>query len=310
MTTDGPVAIERCLSLLALLLNERLTTREIAEALPGSYGGLTESSSTGRARKNFDKDKKLLQRLGYEVREEIVPRKGGTITLYWVDAAASLANLRFTSAQAIALTRLVQYMWLGSEVQDELTDAVDADVDEDDAPLRVTAPPSLAAVWHAQLSRRPIEFSQAGASRQLSSVVLTYDDQWLVSGWDSTSDEFRTFPLLGVEDVKLKARDTNATGERRPVRGNESLDVPVDPPCTAELAIADGHLAEAMDTLRSPGSEPKLLHGTLRVTVRNREAFLRALLQLGPHAVVLRPADLREQLIERLHAWKDRHGVA
>lgn len=298
----GPVGIERCLSLLTLLLNKPLTTKQIAEALPNSYPKLTDSSSS-TGRRNFEKDVADLKALGYSVREESIQRRGGRITRYSVDKENSPANVRFSADQAIALSRLVQYMWLGSEAQDDLADAVDADADERTAALHVHAPTELATVWRAQLTGGSISFRHARQKRTLVDVALTFDDQWRVTGWDTTSEGFRTFPLATITDVKLGSVERPPADKRSAETGSAPLDWPLDPPCMAELRVADGHLSDALRTLRSPQNEPELVHGLLRVRVMNREAFVRAVLQLGPHVVLVGPADLRAQLIERLRAW-------
>lgn len=303
-TVGGPVGVEASISLLVLLLGERLTSKELAAALPHRYPDLHQPGSTGR--KNFEKDKTTLERLGYTVRSEDAARAGGTLARYWVDADASPANVRFTPAQTIALSRLVQYMWLGADAQEDLADAVDADADEHAAALRVHAPATLATVWRAQLEGRSVTFVQDGRRWNLIDVVLTFDDQWRVTGWSDEEDGFRTFPVSTLPTVGL-----GAAGHRAPPTaaltdvGTSPLDWPMDPPCVAELQVDDGHLPDAMRTLRSPQRTPTLAHGVLRVEVVNREAFLRAVLRLGPHAVLLGPADLRVALLARLERWSD-----
>lgn len=297
---------ERLTNLVAALLDTRrpLTLEEIVDRVPG-YPPEPES-----ARRQFERDKDALRTLGVPV--ELVEDGFGEFIGYRVDPKEyELPELELTPDEQAALHAAVSAMRLeGGEGVEALWKL--GGLQGDDAPAVGALPsvPTLPTLMDASRRRASIRFRYRGEQRHVQPyAVLFRRGNWYVSGHDLDRGELRSFRADRIEgDVTLGADD----GFERPAGFDPGAllhdepwrygdEPPVEALVQVDAAVAPWVVRRLGDDAVVDGGDGGVV---VRFTVTNRGAFRSFVLGLLDHAVVLDPAELRDDVV----AWL--RGVA
>jgi proteasome accessory factor B len=300
--------VERLTNLVALLLetSNPLTLVEIAGALDGQY---PDKDATQRAA--FERDKAALRAIGVPIETVVLTGGRAGASAYRIDRDRyELAELRLEPDEmralqvAVAATRPTA----GQDALWKLgVDAVDGGVGITASVPEVAALPALR---DAAARRASVRFEYRGKDRQLDPYgLLLREGFWYVVGHDHEHGETRTYRVDRISgDVVAGAQDEFDRPEGFDLR----TAFPSDP---KELG-ADGGAAVArvrVERPRAAAVEREL--GAERVVARRRggaievevpcanvAAFRSWVLGLLEHAEVLRPADVRADVIDWLTA--------
>ena len=298
-------ALERLTNLLALLLETRepLTLDRIAAELAGQY----PDEQVAR-RGAFERDKAVLRAEGIPL-ETVTTHDGGTA--YRVDRRRyELADLGLTTDETRALQVAVAMVHLGQDWGDEALLKLGGT--RGDATGPVTALPSspvLPVLFQANADRAPVTFTYRGAARTLDPYgLVTRNGFWYVVGRDHARDELRTFRVDRI-DPESPAVGPGGSFER-PAGFDPSEAVIADAKTAGDVAVdalvlVDAPLATALvlelgrDAVRSERADGSVV---VAVPCANPWGFRSWLLELGGHAEVLEPADVRADVMAWLGA--------
>jgi predicted DNA-binding transcriptional regulator YafY len=302
--------VERLTNLLALLLEARepVTLVQIAAELAGQY------PDTERARRAaFERDKRSLREIGVPIQTHTVAggASAGQIG-YRIDRRAyELADLSLEPDEMRALQLAVATVRMGSTTAQEAIWKLGGAADEVRPAWSVAVPdrPELPTIRGAVATRSTIGFSYRGERRRLDPWgLLLRDGFWYVIGHDHDRDEQRTFRVDRFDGEPADI-EVGAPGSfERPTSFDPRAAFPADP---KQLAAGDDTIevtvrisavrADAVE--RDIGSERVLARDDDGIVVRfpasNRPALRSWVLGLLDHAVVLEPADVRDEIV----AW-------
>lgn len=302
--------LERLTNLLALLLETRepLTLEQIAHELADQY-----PHGEAARRGAFERDKSVLRDLGVPIEQEVLGGDQAGRTAYCIDRRRyELSDLKLTDDErhalqlAVAATRSDETwgqdgLWklgAGSE-RPALTVAAMVPTFEALPPLR-----------EAVATRVDVEFEYRGVSRTLDPYgLLLRDGYWYVIGRDHTHNGIRTYR---VDRIEGPVRAGKRVFER-PSGFDIRTVFPADPKLLGEseheVARAIVRIAPSRAVLVAAevGDEAvlrELADGSIDVEVPcvNRDAFRSWLLGLTDNAVVISPAEVRDDTIEWLTA--------
>ena len=179
---------------------------------------------------------------------------------------------------------------------------------------RVASVPGLDVFWEAVHHKAPVTFdyrSSRGVGRRVVEPWLLVErgGAWYLVGHDRTRDERRTFKLTRVQGQPTMGTPRSFTVpdhfDREEALGS------LEPSRTAQSATiaVRGDYAPALRRRGQPVSHPATPQGyqALRVESGTDDLVLE-LAGCGADALVLEPADLREQVIAHLRAVVTAHG--
>ena len=309
----APRKSERIMNLAICLLMARrfLDKNHIREVVEG-YAGLSDAAFE----RTFERDKDDLRAMG-------VPVETGSNSVLFPDEIGyrirrqdfELPPIDFTAAEATALG-LASQVW-GTATRAEHTVSAlaklrAAGTDPDASRLTGLSPsigakePAFEPLWQATISRTAVAFSYRGAAREVEPWILTYRrGSWYLAGRDRGKRAPRMFKLARIDDQPESIGKPGAY---------ELPDVDLaELTRSLEPAPADAHAVLAIRGDRAPDlrrrGQPlddasQLPHGFIawRVPYVQDRDFVAEVCGHGPAVLVLHPAELRRQVIERLTA--------
>lgn len=302
--------LERLLNLTATLLDTRrpLTLDELAERLEPAYP--EDKSARRRA---FERDKETLRELGIPITVETLSNLGGEAGYrihpddYYLPALELTADERAALHVAVSAVRLV-----GGAAREGLRKlgGLEGSGAAPLAELQVT--PALPDLFDAVSKRRTVEFEYRGEPRRLDPYGVVHRfGHWYVVGRDRDRDAPRAFridridgtprvgeprafePPEGVDPIDFVRDDPLAYGDAQPIEARVLVDAP------RAAWVVDQLGEEAVVERRADGAV------VVSLSVVNREAFRRWVLDLLEHAEVLEPAELRADLVSWLGALRE-----
>ena len=314
-----------------------LSTRQYltAERIRESVNGYHDSASYEAFSRMFERDKNELRDLGVPL-ETGVSARYGSVEGYRINRDAyELPDIDLTSPEAAAVAVAVQ-LWespeLASAAQTALLKlrAAGVQVDQESAPAAVTAfpartrgsEPALGKLLAAVDAGQAVTFEHRGAVNEPYKKrtvepwgVVTHRGRWYLVGHDRDRDAVRTFRLSRIGE------DVTAFGPLDSVRKPDDVDLreivarvtgasPVSG--TAKVWVAQGRATE----LRRLGREVESrtvgdrAGSVLEIDVRSWGWVARLITGHGADALVLEPAELRTDVIERLRTVADAAGAS
>ena len=299
--------MERLTNLLAVLCDTRrpLTVEEILERIPG-YPPDPES-----ARRQFERDKDALRGIGVPLNIEAPDVFGEQVVGYRVRRTDyELPEMELTVDELAALHAAVAAVRLeGGEGRQALWKLGGGEGPQPPPVAGLELAPSLPAFLEASEQRADVTFRYRGEPRHLDPFAIVFrGGHWYVVGHDRDRGELRSFRSDRVEgQVEVGtpgAFERPADFDPDEVLHDEpwryGTDAPVEALVEVDAAVAPwvvGRLGdEAVREERDDGSV------VVALTVTNRGAFRSFVLDLLDHAVVLGPAELRDDLVAWLEA--------
>ena len=309
---------ERLLNLLIMLLVQRhyVSKDRIRTIL---YPG----SSTEAFEKMFERDKEELRSLG-------VPIEVGSMDAYFEDEPGyrirpdefALPDVSLTADEA-AVIGVATRVWQHARLAEATTEAVrklaalglPVDVSAlDIAEPRLTADePSFDLFWEATQERTPVEFEylRSGATRATTRHlqpwgVVRYSGRWYVVGLDTDRGEERVFRLSRVQG---EARRAGAPGSYDVPPGTDvrATTVRLAPPPTTGRVVLLARQGSGLPLRRDAESVEADVAGPDTRTSWDRLVLSRVgpgvadeVLGYGADVYVEEPADLRQQIVDRL----------
>jgi proteasome accessory factor B len=323
--------VERLVNLVIALLSTRqfLTAERIRE----SVAGYEESASDEAFSRMFERDKNELRDLGIPLEVGPVGRYSGQEGYRINRDAYELPEIDLTSAEAAAVAVAVQ-LWespeLAAAAESALLKLRAAGIHvEDPALASVPAVPARTRGSEAALSRLLAAIDEGRAVRFEHRVshnepylmrdvepwgVVTHRGRWYLVGHDRGRDAVRTFRLSRI------GPDVAAYGPDNAVRKPDEVDLrqivaqvtgaaPVSGSATVWVAAGRGQEIRRLGAALEHRTVAGRAGTIVEVPVRSRDWLARLITGLGPDALVLAPADLREDVIDRLRSVLDRTEV-
>ncbi len=299
--------LERLVNLTATLLDTRrpLTLEELAERLEPSYP--PQKSARRRA---FERDKETLRNLGVPIVTTPVDTLSNELGYliraedYYLPDPGLSADERAALHVAVTAVRLE-----GGEAREGLDKlgGIEGTPASTLAALEVTS--GLGELFDAVARRRPVEFEYRGEPRHLDPYGVVHRfGHWYVVGRDRDKDSVRSFrvdrldgpPHLGSEG----GFEAPAGFDPGSALRADPLSYGDDEPVPARVLVDASHAAWIVDELGDEAVVERRDDGAVVVTldVVNREAFRSFVLGLLDHAEVLDPPELRQDLVDWLHA--------
>lgn len=313
-----------------------LSTRQFltAERIRDSVAGYEDSVSDEAFSRMFERDKNELRDLGIPLETGPVGRYSGQEGYRINRDAYELPDIDLTSEEAAAVAVAVQ-LWESPELATAAEGALlklraaGVHVEPDAALASVPAVPARTRGSEAALGKllaaidagRAVRFEHRvshSAPYLMRDVepwgVVTHHGRWYLVGHDRDRDAVRTFRLSRIGE------DVTAYGPENAVRKPDGVDlrkivgeVTGAAPVTgsATVWVADGRGQE----IRRLGAivEERVVGGRsgaiVEVPVRSRDWLARLITGLGPDALVLAPAELRADVIDRLRSVLERTEV-
>ncbi|WP_216903357.1 helix-turn-helix transcriptional regulator [Nocardia alni] len=324
--------VERLMNLVIALLSTRQFLS--AERIRDSVAGYEESASDEAFSRMFERDKNELRDLGIPLEIGQVSRLSGQEGYRINRDAYELPDIDLTSEEAAAVAVAVQ-LWESPELAAAADSALlklraaGIHVEPDAAQAVVPAVPARTRGSEAALGKllaavdagRAVRFEHRNshsAPYLMRDVepwgVVTHRGRWYLVGHDRGRDAVRTFRLSRI------GADVTAYGPENAVRKPEGVDLrrivsdvtgaaPVTG--TATVWVADGRGQEIRRL--GPAVEDREIAGRMgavvEVPVRSRDWLARLITGLGADALVLAPAELRDDVVARLHSVLDHTEV-
>lgn len=317
---DPNLKTERLLNLLLALLHTRrpLTKAEIRRAMPEYQDGSAEAFD-----RTFERDKNDLRALGVPITTGPVDPGFDDEEGYRVDPDEyALPELVFT-AEELTMLGVAARVWgqasLSTAAQRALHKITALEPDEDPSgdalpaalgvqPVIRTPEAAFTGLRDAIDARRAVEFDYRRSGAPITRrrvhpwALLLRRGRWYVTGHDLDRDAPRVFRLSRV------------VGRVRPTGPADVVQVPADHDPSAMIAAATEGTTDTVEArvtvtpgrgwaLRrwadevTPGASGDLL--VLRAADRSR--IVGQLAELGPDLLGVEPADLRTQVVDRLH---------
>jgi len=307
-------ATERMLNLVALLSesNAPLTLEDISNKMRGQYSEEFEARRT-----SFERDKKLLRKLGIVFTTVTLSGADAGKTAYSIDRAGySLIDFGLTHDEMAALQQAAAMVQIGTSWGKQAVQWLGGEITHAEAPTAVNvavASHVLPTVWGAVSMLRPLSFQYRGKSRVVYPYgLLARNGFWYLIGRDISRDAQVTFRIDRIEG-DVTAGESNsferppdfdlATAYMRDAKefsdgGNEVAIVRVDHRLAPAVLRELGD--EALVARRSDGSIE------IEVACGNAAAFDSWLFAMVDRAEVISPPEVRTRIIERL---KEMAGV-
>jgi predicted DNA-binding transcriptional regulator YafY len=259
----------------------------------GGYGGTAESQAV-----RLGKDFQHLRVLGWQI-DNVAP--SGEVARYVMRTVDNRLRLRLSPEQKAALLRaamLADRADLATRLG--LEDATTS------APQHVAVAaepiPHLDAVIEAVTHRCRCRFAYHGVERVADpQVVRRGSNGWYLEAVEAGASEAKTFRIDRMSEVSIGLPGSAAVVG---VRARPSLDPMTwaeDEPVEVTVTLDPDFREDVVALLRRPVGEVQVedeLHLTFRVT--NRDALHARLLELGPRVRIVGPAEVRDELVQRL----------
>ncbi len=309
-----------------------LSTRQFlsAERIRDSVAGYEESASDEAFSRMFERDKNELRDLGIPLEIGPVSRFSGQDGYRINRDAYELPEIDLSSEEAAAVAVAVQ-LWESPELAAAAESALlklraaGIHVEPDAALATVPAVPARTRGSEAALGKllaaidagRAVRFEHRNSHTAPYRVrdvepwgVVTHRGRWYLVGHDRARDAVRTFRLSRI------GADVTAYGPPNAVRKPEGVDLraivtgvtgaaPVTGSATVWVAAGRGQEIRRLGPVVEDREIAGRAGAIVEVPVRSRDWLARLLTGLGPDALVLAPADLREDVIARLRSVLD-----
>ncbi len=316
--------LERLVNLTAALLNaERPIT---AEQLRSRVPGYPEDKASFR--RQFERDKEALRELGFPLITLAEP--AGSLVRYSVDRDRYyLRDPGLTPDELSALSMAAEVVRLNGLGDRRLYDALwklegtsapagqpaGAPADSTDASMspmpsldaELPADASLAAVFDAIATNRAVQFSYRDETRSVVPRSLSFENgRWYLAAFDLDRRDERSFRIDRIHgDVIVAAHADAVDIPPAPPRASPSRspwELGSGEPVEAFVMIDAAHAPWAERHVGSATVQERHADGavTVRLVVRNSDAFRSFVLGFLDGAEVLRPAALRADLLSWL----------
>ncbi|MFE3292828.1 helix-turn-helix transcriptional regulator [Rhodococcus sp. NPDC059234] len=317
--------VERLMNLVICLLSTRQFLT--AEKIRRSVAGYDESVSDEAFSRMFERDKNELRDLGVPLETGQASRYG-TVEGYRINRDAyELPEIDLTSEEAAAVAIAVQLLEspeLTSAAQGAVLKlrAAGVVVDQDSASALFTAlparirgsEPALEKLLAAIDEGRAVRFEHRSARNEPFTTrtvepwgVVTHDGRWYLVGHDVDRQAPRTFRLSRIGDDVTAFGPGNAVHKPAGTDLREIVNRTVGTAGvtgTATVVVRDGRAQELRRLGRPVGT--RLIGDrvgiVLEVPVRSWDWIARLIAGYGEDALVLEPAELREDVMGRLRA--------
>jgi proteasome accessory factor B len=303
--------LERMTNLLALLLETKapLTLQQITGELAGQY-----PANTAALRGAFERDKSVLREIGVPIDQEVLGGAQAGQTAYRIDRRRyELTDLALDDDERRALQLAVAAVRSDESWGSEGLLKLGAGGERPSRLVAATVPTfeALPLLREAVASRSTVGFAYREQTRALDPYgLLLRDGYWYVIGHDHQHKQVRTYRVDRIAGA-VSVGAPNAF--ERPTDFDIRAVFPSDPKLLGEPEHEVNRAVVRIDALRAPlvagevGEAAvirRLADGAIDVEVPcvNRDAFRSWLLGLTDHAVVLRPADLRDEVVAWLTA--------
>lgn len=324
--------VERLLNLVIALLSTRQFVP--ADKIRATVAGYEDSTSDEAFWRMFERDKNELRDLGIPLQIGPVPghanREG-----YRIDRASyELPDIDLTRAEAAAVA-VAARLWESPELANAAEGALlklraaGVPVDSQPAVVAVPALPAHARGSETTLSKllaavdtgRAVRFSHrsvptaAAAERDVQPWgVITYHGRWYLVGFDVDRAAVRTFRLSRIGDDVTAYGPTDAVckppeADLRAIVATATDVSPVTGSATVWVAEGRGQELRRLGVEVEASTVGGRAGALVEVPVRSWKWLARLITGLGEDALVVAPADLREDVIARLRAVADRTGV-
>ena len=323
----GISKVERLMNLVIALLSTRsfITAERIRETV----SGYADSPSDEAFSRMFERDKNELRDLGIPLEtgrvSSLDPTEGYRINR----EAYALAPVELTADEAAAVAMATQ-LWESPEMVTATQGALlklraaGVDVDAPESAVAITTTVALPGLRGSEdvlgILLAAIDSGQAVQFKHRSSRsepytertvepwgVVTYRGRWYLVGHDRTRQATRTFRLSRID------ADVTAIGPRNAVHRPDGVDLrhivhvavaDAPPSAQARVWVAEGR-GTALRRL-AVTTTPRPLAGRagdeIALDVGREDQLARDVASCGADAVVLDPASLRENVVERLRA--------
>lgn len=302
---------------IALLVTSQFLSKEqIRETVAGYNGDGVDDGSFDRM---FERDKKELRELG------IMIETGSNDSLFEDEIGYrirrdefELADILFTSEEAAVVglaARVWQHAGLAGESSNAILKLKAAGIAVDPSVLTMVEPhlsanePSFDRMWEAATQQIPVTFAyqrpgQEPRDRRVQPWgVLSWHGRWYMAGFDLDRDAERVFRLSRVRS------EVSFAGES----GSYSIPKGVDLRRIAQAlfpapAIADATISvrrgRCQDLRRQSETTVRVDDEWDEITVAYASPWQLAseIASFGPDAVVVAPADVREQVVAKLRS--------
>jgi len=297
--------VERLTTLLANLLEtpRPLRYEEVIDRIPGY------PPDPNSARRQFERDKELLRRIGVPVAVEVFDALDENDVGYRVRKEDYyLPDLDLTGDERVALHAAVTAVDLaGGQGRDALLKLGGI---EGEAAPRLAAlewAPELPVLLEASRDRAPATFTYRGKARTLDPyTVLSRNGHWYAIGYEHGSGEARSFRVDRIDGAvsvgapgSFERPDSFDPGQ---VLGSEPWRYGDEEIVVAEVLVDAGYAAGAATQVGGDQAEFQPDGSViLRLAVSNRDALRSFVLGFLEHAEVVGPPELRADMI----AWLD-----
>jgi proteasome accessory factor B len=297
--------LERMTNLLALLLEARspITFEQINHEIVPRYEGQPTAM-----RAAFERDKAALREAGVTLVTEVLGGRDAGRTGYRVDREQyELRGLHLAPDEQRAL-QLAVAAARNADARFGLLKLGGESVETDVAVVNeMSVPSTLPWLREAAAARAVVQFRYRDRQRTLDPYsVMLREGRWYVVGHDHGYDDVRTYR---VDRIDGRIETGPEASFERPVGFDPRAVFPEDP---KELGDEPQVAVVRVDRVRAPLVAPqfdesavrRLDDGAIEVDVpcTNLDAFRSWLLGLGVHAEVLRPAEVRADIVGWLHA--------
>ena len=304
--------LERLTNLLALLLETRqpLTLQQISTELGGQYPP-NEAAMRGA----FERDKTVLRNVGVPIDMQVLGGDRAGQTAYSIDRRRyELADLELEDDERNALQLAVAAVRSDESWGQEGLWKLGGGSEPPSRAVAATVPTfeSLPSLREAVSSRSPVSFVYRDKPRVLDPYgLMLRDGYWYVVGVDHAPGEVRTFRV----DRIVGSVEVGPPGsfDKPPADFDIRAVFPVDPKLLGEpenqIRTAVVHIAASNASLvaREVGEAAIIARGAdgaidVEVPCVNRDAFRTWVLGMADRAVVIRPPEVRADLVNWLTA--------
>ena len=315
----APQKHERLINLYIALLytNSYLSADKIRESVNG-YG---ECASDEAFKRMFERDKSDLRDMGIPI--EVDKSMWDDFEGYKIRRNhAELAPITLTTEESAAVSVAAQ-LWGSRELSTAVQGAVlklraaGVEISEDIPTIVAPLPPRnsgsetvIGALRDAVDAGRTVEFGHRAAGSGVVTkrtvdpwALVSHDGRWYFVGHDHDRDAVRTFRVSRItEDVRLTSTSVVTRPDGSDVREIVRNAVMGAALGTARVWVAEGrgrdvrHLGSVAETRELAGRAGDVIE----LELRGSDWLTRVITGLGPDAVVLEPAALRDDVIARL----------
>jgi len=301
--------LERMTNLLALLLETKvpLSLQQIVAELTGQYPVNAQAQ-----RGAFERDKAVLREIGVPIDQTVLAGDRAGQTAYWIDRHRyELDGLDLTEDERRALQLAVAAVRTEQSWGREGLLKLGAGGDGPSRAVAATVPTfeALPPLREAVAMKSAVRFRYRDVERELDPYgLLLRDGYWYVIGHDHSHQEVRTYR---VDRIRGKVAVGPPGSFVRPDDFDIRAVFPSDPKLLGETGSDVTRAIVRIDPMRAAlvarevgdaAVRARHADGSIDVEVPcvNRDAFRSWVLGLTTHAVVIEPAEVRNEIVEWL----------